>query len=517
TGQQAFSGATSAVIFDAILNKAPTPVLSLNPGVPAELVRVINKCLEKESDLRYQGANELLSDLKRLRRDTASGRMPAAEARTASEKSLAVLYLGNTSGDKEDEYFRDGITEDIITELSKIKELRVFPLSAVAVYREKPVAEPQVGEQLKAAYVMSGSIRRAGARLRLTARLVETRTGHTVWAERYDRQLEDVFAIQDEIAHSIAHALELALTEKEKVAIGKAATADVRAYDYYLRGRQFFHQFRRKGFEFAQQMFERAIEIDPKYARAYAGIADCCSFLYGSFQASPQNLEKADEASHRALELDPELAEAHAARGLALSLRKKHAEAIGEFESAIRLDPSLFEAYYFYGRTLFEAGNMEQSARMFEQAQRVNPEDFQAPSLLAQAYQNLGRTTDCAAAHRRALEIIRRHVELHSDDARALYLGANALSHLGERQQALDWNERALAIDSTDPGILYNVACVYSVLGEPNRAIDCLERSIAFGRKQLEWMQNDSDLDPLRNHPRFRALLESLQSDPQQQ
>ncbi|HEV2495553.1 MAG TPA: protein kinase [Terriglobia bacterium] len=517
TGQQAFAGVTNAVIFDLILNRQPTPALSLNPSLPADLVRVINKALEKDPDLRYQGAGELLSDLKRLRRDTSSGRLAAAQASgrlqpgTETQRSLAVLYLSNKSGSPEDEYFRDGITEDIVIELSKIKDLRVFPISAVSAYRDKPVAEPQVGEQMGATHVLSGSIRRAGNRLRLTAQLVETRTGHAIWAERYDRQLEDVFAIQDEIAHSIAGALKLVLSEQEKVAIGKAATVNVKAYDYYLRGRQFFHQFRRKSYEFAQQMFERAIEIDPNYARAYAGIADCCSFLYSSFQAGSNNREKADEASRRALELDPDLAEAHAARGLAVSLRQQYDEALKEFHTAIRLDPNLFEAYYFYARALFMQGKMEEAARMFEQAHRVNPEDFQAPSLLAQVYEHLGRRTDCEAAHRRALKIIRKHIELHTDDARALYLGANALSHLGERAEALDWNQRALAIDPDDPGILYNVACVYSILGESEKAVDCLENSVKLGRQQTEWMRNDSDLDPLRNHPRFQALLQSLE------
>ena len=518
TGQQAFAGVTNAVIFDLILNRQPAPALSLNPALPAELVRVMNKALEKDADLRYQSAGELLSDLKRLRRDTSSGKMTAAQSGAArlqpgmeTQRSLAVLYLSNKSGSAEDEYFRDGITEDIIIELSKIKDLRVFPISAVSAYRDKPVAEPQVGEQMGATHVLSGSIRRAGNRLRLTAQLVETRTGHAIWAERYDRQLEDVFAIQDEIAHSIAGALKLALSEQEKVAIGKAATVNVKAYDYYLRGRQFFHQFRRKSYEFAQQMFERAIEIDPNYARAYAGIADCASFLYSSFQAGENNLVKADEASRRALELDPDLAEAHAARGLAVSLRHQYDEAMKEFQIAIRLDPNLFEAYYFYARALFMQGKMDEAARMFDQAHRVNPEDFQAPSLLAQVYEHLGRKTDCEAAHRRALKIIRKHIELHTDDARALYLGANALVHLGERVEALDWNQRALAIDPDDPGILYNVACVYSILGEPEKAIDCLERSVKFGRQQTDWMKNDTDLDPLRNQPRFQALLQSLE------
>ncbi len=265
TAKQAFTGSTTAVIFDAVLNRTVPPLRRSNPELPAELERIIQKALEKDRGFRYQSAAEMRADLKRLKRDTDSGReaarVRAAEFKTAAppeEKALAVLYFTNLSGAKEDEYFRDGITEDIITELSKIKQLRVFPSSAVYAYRDKTVPAPEIGQQLIAPYVLTGSLRRAGNRLRITAQLVETRTGHSAWAERYDRQLEDVFAIQDEIAQSIARALEVALTEKEKRAIQKVPTADVRAYDFYLRGRQFFYQLRRNSFEYARQMFQRA-------------------------------------------------------------------------------------------------------------------------------------------------------------------------------------------------------------------------------------------------------------------
>ena len=518
TGRQAFSGSTSAIVFDAILNRAPTPVLRLNPGLPSELDRIIGKALEKDPDLRYQGASELLSDLKRLKRDSDSGREAAARsghsfeptAAPHAERSVAVLYFENLSASKEDEYFRDGMTEDIITELSKISQLRVFPRAEMLAYRDKPVTAAQVGQEVGAAYVLGGSLRRAGNRLRITAQLVETRTRHSVWAERYDRQMEDVFAIQDEIAQSIARALQVALSDQEKQAIAKAPTTNVEAYDYYLRGRQFFHQFRRKGFEFAQQMFERAIEIDPTYARAYAGIADCCSFLYTYWHASTNTLEQADAASRKALELDPDLAEAHASRGLAVSLRKLYDEAAQEFEAAIRLDPKLFEGYYFYARARFAQGKMEEAAHLYEQACNVNPEDYQAPTLLAGTYTSLGRTADSVAARHRALKIIEKHLELHPDDARALYLGAAGLTNIGERQRALDWTRRALAIEPDDPGVLYNVACNYSLLGRPEEAIECLEKAIANGFGFKQWIEHDSDLDPIRSHPRFQTLLKKL-------
>ncbi|MFQ5662499.1 MAG: protein kinase [Terriglobia bacterium] len=498
-GRLPFWGETSIDVLHAILREPPRPLRGLVPDISPEWEQLVERCLEKDPAKRYRSMAQVLEALRR-----------AAVPATRPEKSLAVLYFENLSGAKEDEYFRDGITEDIIVELSKIKELRVFPRSAVLAYRDKPVTAPQIGQQLNAAYVVGGSLRRAGNRLRITAQLVETRTGHSVWAERYDRQLEDVFAIQDEIAQNIARALRVMLTEKEKRAIEKVPTADVQAYDYYLRGRQFFHQMRKKGFDFARQMFARAIVIDPGYALAYAGVADCCSFLYMYWESIEANLKEADAASRKALELDPELAEAHASRGLAVSLIKQYDEARKEFETAIRLNPKLFEAYYFYARARFAEGKLGEAARLFEQACRVNPEDYQAPLLLGMVYSGLGRKAEAEGAYRRGLQVAEEYMELHPDDARALYLGAGALCQLGERGRSSEWARRALAMDPEDSGLLYNIACVYSLLGETEEAIDCLEKSITSGMGQKEWIENDPDLDALRRHPRFEALLERL-------
>ncbi len=511
-GRSAFTGNTSAVIFEAILNRAPAPLPRVNPKVPPGLVGIIEKSLEKDVRARYQTAASLLADLQKLKHELDSGRASAAApavAPEATEKSVAVMYFENLSSDKEDEYFRDGMTEDIITEISKIRELRVFPRAAVLAFRDKPVTGPEVGRDLNAPYVLTGSLRRAGNRLRITAQLIETRTGHSVWAERYDRQIEDVFAIQDEIAQAIARALKVVLTEKEKQEIKKAPTADVQAYDYYLRGRQFFHQLRRKGFEYARQMFARAIVIDPGYARAYAGVADCSSFLYMYWDTTDDNLREADRASRKAVELDSDSGEAHASLGLAVSLSKNFEEAAKEFETAIRLDPKLFEAHYFYARACFQQGNMEKAARLFEQACIVKPQDYQAPTLLGTAYRGLGRIADAEAAARRAFQMAEKHLELHPDDARALYLGAGNLSDMGERDRARDWVQRALAIDSEEPSILYNSACVFAKLGSADEALDCLEKAMApsKGHWYRQWAAKDSDLDPVRKHPRFQALM----------
>jgi serine/threonine protein kinase/Flp pilus assembly protein TadD len=497
TGRRPFAARLAPALIDAILNQAPLPPSRLRPGLSSRLEELILRSMEKNPEHRYQSARDLLADLRRL----------AAAPEGQPGKSLAVLYFENLGGQKEDEYFRDGITEDITTELSKIAGLQVFSRSAVLAYRDKPVTPAHVGQQLNAAYVLEGSLRREGERLRVTAKLAETRSGHTVWAERYDRQLQDVFAIQAEIAHNIARALRLMLTEREKRSIEKVPTADVQAYDFYLRGRQFFHQFRRKGFDFARQMFARAIELDPGYARAYAGIADCCSFLYFYWDSSDANRKQADEASRQALELDPDLAEAHASRGLALSLQKQYEQAQGEFEIAMRLNPRSYEAYYFYARNCYAQGNLEEAVYWFEQASRVYPEDYQAPMLMASALHGLGRKREAEATYRRGLDAAIKHLELYPGDARALYFGANALSQIGDRERSRDWAARAVAMEPEEPQVLYNVGCVYALLGEADLAIDCLEKCITGGWGQKEWMAHDPDLAPLHGHPRFEALV----------
>jgi serine/threonine protein kinase/Flp pilus assembly protein TadD len=494
TGRHPFTEKTAIALADAVLRKDPQPPTQYRPELPVGLEEIILRCLEKKPAHRFATARDLLADL----------RSPDAAAR--AEKSLAVLCFENLGGHQEDEYFCDGITEDITTELAKIRELRVLSRSAVLPFRDKPTTPLLAGKQLRTTHVLEGGVRRQGDRLRVTATLVETRSGRSVWAERYDRKIEDVFAIQDQIARNIAGALRLVLTEEEKRAIEKIPTADVRAYDFYLRGRKFFHEFRRKGLDFAREMFTRAIEIDPRYARAYSGIADCSAFLYMYWESTLENPEKADAASRKALELDPDLAEAHASRGLTASLQKRYADAQKEFEIALELNPKLFEPCYFLARNFYSQGKLAEAVEWFERASHVNPEDYQSPMLMASALHGSHRTAEALAAYHRGLDAIQKHLEVHPGDARALYFGANALTQVGDRKRSLEWAGRALDLEPEESQVLYNVACVYALLGERDRAIDCLEKSLTHGWAQRQWMEHDPDLASLQGHPRFEAL-----------
>jgi TolB-like protein/Flp pilus assembly protein TadD len=436
----------------------------------------------------------------------AGGSTPPGSPAGTATKSIAVLPFVNMSADPENEYFTDGIAEEIINALNKIQALRVASRTSSFAFKGKQADVGEIGRKLKVGTVLEGSVRKAGNRLRVTAQLVNVADGFQLWSDRYDRQLEDVFAIQDEIADNIVKALRVVLSPEEKRAIEKLPTENVQAYDYYLRGRQYFHQFRRTGMQSARRMFERAIEIDPRFATAHAGLADCCAFLYMYWDGSQANLDGAEAASRRALNLDPELAEAHASRGFALALRRHYDAARPEFETAIRLNPKLYEAHYLYARACVQEGKMEEAVRHYEEAARVRPEDYQALLLMQGPLRAMGRSEEGMAAVRRGLHVAERHLELNPDDARALYLGAGALIQLGERERAMEWAARAYAIDPTDPGVLYNVACSYALGGMTEKALECLERAVDNGFGHREWLDHDSDLDPLRDNPRFAAL-----------
>jgi adenylate cyclase len=414
------------------------------------------------------------------------------------------------SGDAEQEYFSDGITEDIITDLSKISGLFVVARNTAFTYKDKPRTVQQVGQELGVQFLLEGSVRKAGSRVRVTGQLVSTEEGDHIWAERFDRDLTDIFAIQDEITHAIVEQLKVKLLPQERNSIEQTPTDNAEAYTYYLRGRQFLHRHSKSYYDLARRMFAKAIELDPRYARAYAGIADCDSFLLLHYHVDVP-IGRILANTDKALALDNRLAEAHASRGLALSIQKRLEESVTEFEQATALDRNSFEAHYLYARASFAHGNLERAATLFKRAAEINPDDYQSLILLIQTYRSLGRDEEKDSAARRGVERAEREVILHPEDPRPAYLGIAALIEMGENDRAREWIARALVIGSEDPLTQYNVACGYTKLGETEQALDLLERMLPnVGEEIRMWIKHDSDFAGLHDQPRFQKLLKSI-------
>ena len=424
--------------------------------------------------------------------------------------SLAVLPFINISGDPEQEYFSDGITEDIITDLSKVSGLFVVARHSTFTYKGKRVKVQDVGRDLNVKFILEGSVRKAGARVRVTAQLVHGESGGHLWADRYDRDLTDIFAIQDEITRTIVNQLKVKLLPEESEVIGRAPTENLEAYAYYLRGRQFLHRHSKPYYLLAKRMFAKAVELDAFYARAYAGISDCDSFLFLHYNEDV-SIDGILATTAKALDLQSGLAEAHASRGLALSVRERYPEALAEFNQAIELDPNLFEAHYFYARACYTQGKLEEAAVHFGRAADLKPDDYQALLVGTAVYRALGREQEMKAAAREGVARAERALAAHPENPRSAYLGAIGLAILGEFDRAKDWAARALVIDPDDRLAKYNVACFYSIVGEHERAIDLLIELLPGSTHETKkWVRYDSDLDPIRSHQRFAKVLTLL-------
>src|SRR5271163_4510824 len=514
TGMVPFFGATAAMIYDGILHTTPAPAMSLNPKLPFAMENIFAKALEKDPDLRYQTAAELRADLKRLRRDLDSARRPSAEksspssashpSAASSKKSVAVLYFENQGGSHEDEYFRDGMTEDIITELSKITQLQIFPRSEMLAFRDKPTSAPQVGQLLGATYVLEGTIRRSGNRLRITAQLVEGSTRHSVWAERYDRQLEDVFAIQDEIARSIAQALRITLTPQEEKIIGQKPTENTQAYDFYLRGRSYT---RRENMDYALQMFEQAIQLDRNFALAYAGIAHLCGLIYELREQSPDWLARGLAACDRAMALAPDLPEVMVARARLFYAQKKFDETELMARLAIERKRDCDGSWNILGRALLSQGKYEEAVNLAEQALEANGDDYNTYIPYHVCMKRLKRQVEADHLRERLIVVLRQQLEMVPEDVRARILLSSNLAAGGEMEEGIRHLQTAVALRPNDGNTLYNAACTYGVLGRKAEALETLRKALKAGYGNLNWAARDADFECLHDNTEFRTLV----------
>jgi serine/threonine protein kinase/Tfp pilus assembly protein PilF len=511
SGVLPFQGETSAVTFEAILNRDPIPLSQHNANLPSELNRILGKALEKDRSLRYQHANDLKTDLMRLKRDLDSGGRQAADSSSpriaaTSGKSVAVLYFENLSGVKEDEYFRDGITEDIITELSKIRGLKVFSRATVLTYRDKQVTPPQIGQQLNASYCLAGSLRRAGTRLRINAQLVDTSTDFPLWSERYDREMKDVFEVQDEIARAIAEALRITLSPQEEKALAAKPTEDMQAYDLYLRGRNYARRMSRQDLEFALQMFENAISADPNFAAAHAGIACVCAQYYYHYERSKGWIDRARVAAERATARGQDSPEVMIAQAWVAYGEEKFDEALAHTRKALYRNPDIESGYYLLGRVLFSAGRHQELVEIADEAISHAGENYNTYIPISNALGSLGKAEARMNMMQRQIEIFEGHLRKVPEDARARVLLGAAYAELNRPEDATREGNLAMALRPDDAIIMYNVACLFTNLKKKPEAMRALRKAWEGGFTDPSWARQDPDLAPLHDDPEFDRL-----------
>jgi serine/threonine protein kinase len=513
TGSLPFRGDTSAVIFDAILNRDPVSAVQVNSALPPDLGRILDKLLEKDRNLRCQSATELKTDLNRLKRDLDSGSKRAAEvadsrsgAAKAAPKSLAVLYFENLSGAKEDEYLRDGITEDIITELSKIRGLNTFSRPTVLAFRDKQVTPLQIGQQLHAAYVLTGSLRRAGNRLRINTQLVDTQTDFPMWSERYDREMKDVFEVQDEIARKIAEALRVTLSPQELEALAIKPTENLQAYDLYLRGKRYARRQTRQDLEFSLQMFENAVTMDPSFALAYAACANACAMFFCNYSRDQIWVERARTASGKAVALRWDLPEVQVSQAWVLYATELHDEAVRMVRKAIERRRDCEGAYYLLCRALCAAGRYQEVVDVMDVALEASGEDYNAYVPIMNALNALGKQEVNKNILQRCCAALENHLAQVPEDARARILLGSNYAELGRVEDAMRETNLAITLRPDEASILYNAACMYCFLKKKSEAMSVLSKAWEAGFKDASWARRDPDLALLHGETEFERM-----------
>jgi serine/threonine protein kinase/tetratricopeptide (TPR) repeat protein len=512
TGSLPFPGDTSAVIFDAILNREPRPAAEVNPALPAEFVRILEKCMEKDRTLRCQTATELKTDLSRMKRNQESDRN-RAKAKTDSDsglhkpgKSVAVLYFENLSGAKEDEYLRDGITEDVITELCKIRGLNVFSRPTVLAFRDQSVTPQQVGQKLGAAYVLTGTLRRSGARLRITAQLVDAHTDFPLWSERFDREMKDVFEVQDEMARKIAEALRVTLSPEELEALAVKPTENLQAYDLYLRGKRYARRQTRQDLEFALQMFENAVAIDPSFALAYAACANACAMFFCNYSRDQVWVERAREASGKAVAMRWDLPEVQVSQAWVLYAAALHDEAVRMVKKAIERKRDCEGAYYLLCRALFAAGRYQEVLDVAEIAIEASGEDYNVYVPVLNSLGALGKTEGERNMLQRLIAALENHLKQVPEDARARILLGGSYARTERKDDALRELNMAVTLRANEASILYNAACLYCALNRKAEAVDTLQKAWEAGFRDAAWVRRDPDLQMLHDEPEFNRM-----------
>ena len=501
TGDLPFKAEHEAALLYLIVNEEPPVPSALDRKIPSQVDSIVKKMVEKDRSRRYQSMEEVIAATEHARKEIESA------ATAAKTKAIAVLPFENISSDKENDYFSNGLTEELIINLSRLKDFRVISRTTTMQYKGVKKDIKTIGRELGTRYIMEGSVRKFQDNLRIAVQLIDVETDAQLWAESYKGKLADIFDIQEQVSKQIVDALMVKLSPTEKIVLTKRATVNAEAFDCNLRARNFLYRYTKNSVQFAIQLFQRAIELDPRYAGAYAGLGEAYATLYQNFERKDDWLDKAVEASLKALMYDSTLSEAYASLGLSYLHRKSFDEALTAGQKAIELDPNNYTAYWILGRTLHTLDRDQEALDLFNKVHKLNPDFYANYADLMIVHERLGNQQKYQEALRNGLDAYPRYLAQHPDDARAHMFHAIALVQAGNKDQAKVEATRAVELSPSDPLMMYNAACFYARMGETGTALSALRDAIAAGYAAFEWMKRDPDLESIRDHPQYIELM----------
>ncbi|HEX7333681.1 MAG TPA: protein kinase, partial [Pyrinomonadaceae bacterium] len=521
SGRQPFHGSTTIDVMSGILNNEPDSLLPHLADGPHELDRIVLHALRKDREERYQTVKDLLTDLKDLKRELetqshrvsrSSGSRPYAmmSGETVPEKSIAVLYFENMDSEKDSDYFCAGMTDDIITDLSKIKELKVVSRADVFPFRNKEVNTRQVADALRVNYILEGSVRKAGNRIRITAQLISVRDGYHLWAERFDRQVEDIFDLQNEVSQKIVEALKVSLSDTERQLLTQKPTDDLRAYDFYMRGRELLYLKGKRNTESAIKMFENAVAIDPGFASSYAGLAEAYSSMYEWYDGSSAWLSKAIDINQKALALEPTSLDARFGIAMVYFNQRRLSEAKRSIEEILKENSEFYPGHIRLGMIAELSNELEDALKHYRRAVELKPYDEDAWMFLAGVQRKRANIPAAQEAELKVIEITSRKLEASRDDIIVMSRLAEAYARFGSLE-ATATLRRVLELEPNDGLAVYNCSCAYALLGEKENSLLLLRRAFDSGfRTVAHWARADSAFDLIRGDEDFHKLLIEL-------
>jgi serine/threonine protein kinase/Flp pilus assembly protein TadD len=500
-GVRPFRGDYEQSIIYGIQNEDPPPPMTLNPGVPMGLSQMTLNMIVKDRDLRIQNAKKLIEALRDVRARIERG------YGADGEKTIAVLPFKNISSEKESDYFSDGLTEELLINLSRLKDMKVTSRTSSMQYKGATKDMRSIGRELGVRYILEGSVRRYGDDLRISVQLIDVASDAQLWAQTYKGRLADVFDIQENVSRQIVDALRLQLTPTERVVLSKRSTLNAEAFDLCLRARDFLYQTTKSKLRIAIDLFSKAIEIDPRYADAYAGLGETYATLYQNYDRSPGLLDQAIESSLKAIMYDPSLSEAHAALSLSYFHKGNLDQALEEGQKAVELNPDSFVGHWILGRIYHTSDRDKDAAECFEKVIALNPDFYTAYMDLRMCYERLGDSKNYRSTVDKALFVYPRYLLKHPEDARAHMFYATDLAQAGQTGEAKSYAEKALELSPGDPLMLYNGACFYARMGDSVRAVESLRAAVEAGFENFEWIKRDADLESIRSDPGYIELV----------